>query len=241
MNPPPHNYSSFCAANGGFYDLESMHDIHLWAGNNEEINICNDRKINVGNDQTENIAGNFTQTVEKNSKTKINGNSWQKIIGSHDFFVSGPVNVKWDGANVNFHGGYTSDTFIGLKHSSFVGAQVSVNASYNLDITKGWKRSVCGAKELKKTEDKEEIVTFKYKVNAGTEIELKVGNSLLKISSDTIELNANHVVIDGKSGVYIKSSNGDVNIKSPSGDVHLMPSGKVTVPSGKLDSDDLQS
>jgi len=119
--------------------------------------------------------------------------------------ILGNVEFKVDGINHNIHGGYSSDTFLGIKHSKFVGLQSSMSLSKSISTTYGTTRTYKKAKETRESEEKIETIKSFYRLNVGksfnleakTEILLETKDSYIEISDGRITLKADVIVLDG--------------------------------------------
>ncbi len=131
------------------------------------------------------------------SRKNVDGNSFSVIHGTKDEYVVGPVTIKWDGINAKLHGGLVSDTFVGGKHSSFVGYQFELNKSHK--IVRGLS-----------TENKK--ISGQVKVEAGADYLIKsprttvFGTGGLFLRGGKVELTGSELSINFESKVIISGS-----------------------------------
>jgi hypothetical protein len=121
-----------------------------------------------------------------------------------------------------------------------VGGKLSTFHGYSHSITRGWKRTIDSASVVKEATDKSLTVKNNYEVDvlniwkgeAGIKIQLKCGGSHIIMTPSKITLAADDIKIHSKSGKVDITASGDVAIK---------PGGKVNIPKGKLNDNNLKS
>lgn len=154
-------------------------------------------------------------------KRQATGNFWTSIHGTMDEYVAGPVRLKYDGVNAKIHGGVVSDTFIGGKHSSLIGTQLTSNVALLVERSK--------SKTLKKVDSlvKIDSQTETQVIGGGGDADtsklllrgdvamLRCGDSIIKILKD------GKIMIYAQKAVEIESVNEDITLKAQGGNINL--------------------
>ncbi len=122
----------------------NVHGGHVETNTGAYIQTCN-----AGSTRT--VVGAETKIVNGPTIVMNNGPVVQttaatythNVAAAYTHNVAGPVDVKWgpvtfkQDAHVGVTYGLTSDTFIGLQNSNFIGGKLSMNAAVSIDVTVG--------------------------------------------------------------------------------------------------------
>ena len=136
----------------------------------------------------------------------IKGDLFELTAGNKSDIVKGKVNVAWDGAEVKVHGGVVSDTFVGAKHETLVGAKVSLNAS----------------KEVNKnalSRDRKATGHIYYGSSAFIKLEGPGAELRLDDSAAELKAGASYVIVENGDSVMVKAAS-DIELVA-GGDIHL--------------------
>jgi type VI secretion system secreted protein VgrG len=180
------------------------------------------------------ITGVIDTVTESDMIEHIMGDEIKKTDGKWELKIGGALNSITAGVSTAQKLSASSTITAGLTHDTFIGGKLSTAHGYFHSICRGWKREINTATVVKEESDKKVTVKNDYEFNignrwfidAGTEIQLIVGGSLMTITPDAITIEAKEVMIG--------STSGDVKITA-SGDINLSPGGKVKIPKGKFD------
>lgn len=153
-----------------------------------------------------------------NLREKCNGTFNQIIHGTKEEYVAGPVKIKWDGANISFHGGVTSDTFVGVKNTNQLAATV--------DTFAGVKISRVAARRYEKTSGKNHWESAINDIEGKTEVKLHCGGSSISIKPGSITIKSPTIILEGdttqirsgsvaipKANLFVKNGNVDIQGK----------------------------
>jgi type VI secretion system secreted protein VgrG len=105
------------------------------------------------------------------------GNDWHvKVESNVDSWYGGNASFKYDGTKIDVHGGLVSDTFVGGKHSIFLGLAWNKFISNTLEYSVGWKTT--------------RAMSWEYKRTGGRSI-IRGGAKQDTVTQDTITIDSN--------------------------------------------------
>jgi hypothetical protein len=192
-------------------------------------------RIQTQLDKLEETVGKLTTKVEGNVVHQYLSDFNRDILGNVKVYTAGIVDTKIDSPAFTFHGGLLSDTFIGGKHSGFVGMSVDTYWAYKYTVCKSRERkrfhgtqitSGHAVKKGKYYADVQETnlathgitTSGKVRVDSDTEYLIVGGDgdaSQIKLASDGISIKTGSSTIAiKKSGSIIIESNGDLSLFS---------------------------
>jgi type VI secretion system secreted protein VgrG len=186
------------------------------------------------------VGGNVTEWFKADENRTVDGSTTRQIQGDETNSTTGKKKAEVKGQLIHMNASIKSENTIGATHSTFVGGQLGMFYGYKHDINRGWKKTVDSATVVQEAGNKTFSSKANYKIDCGDafivdasgEIELKCGSSTILIHPGGIDIVADEILLNGKSG--------NVAITASS-DIGLSPSGKVNIPKGKLNDKTIKS
>ncbi len=193
----------------------------------EKVKITGDSTWNLHANQFVYIDASCTREIKQDEKKKVWGSVYEDIVG--------PIDIKLLNVSAKMTVGSSNDLFIGHKHSSFLGIETALSASYALRKNHSLKKETTDGKTTVESKTKYTIngvsAATAQAVLDGQGIALKAGSTKIIISKD------GGVVISAKGQVAI-SSKTSAKIIADSGVMIKAP--KVTAINGKFETKNIK-
>lgn len=208
----------------GFYlttDLDYKREIK----GKETVDIVGVSIWNIHSDSFLYVDASVTQEVKKDEKKKVWGSSFEDIVG--------PIDIKLGNIASKVTAGASTDLFVGLKHSSFVGVETQLSYSGKF-----------GKNHFKQ----KEAVKASVAVEAGTSYSIDAAKaSKAQLDGQGIKLSAGGTkIVISKDGGVVITAKGQVAISSKTTAKVLADSGiiikapKVTASKGIFESKNIK-
>lgn len=157
---------------------------------NEKISIGENRTEDVGKDETITIKGNRTETVSKEESVTIQGGRTQNVSKDESVTIGGArtESVSKD-ETITIQGGRTEK------------------------VTKDESITISGKRTVQISKDDTQDIGKKFVLQAGDEIVLKTGQSMIHMKKDgKIVIKGKDITVQGSGKINVKAS-GDITLK----------------------------
>jgi len=194
----------------------------------------------VAKNYVEKVIGSKTVLTTGDTEYKLGGD-WKLTVdkatdaifhGKYSELYNGSVDIKYDKPKVAIHGGAVSDTFIGLKHGTFIGLEYKLNASVS------WEKGLSKSIKNIAGEVKIDSASLTKIIGGGgdadyCQLRLDSGQAVLKCGSSKIVIKHDgdiFIFSQGDMGIQAK---GNMTIQAKGGTLKLKAD--TIAPQGKLD------
>ena len=155
----------------------------------EEKRVSANQGTNVSVDQALSVGGNRTVRIGGKEDKKVAGDSWCKFDGAKSKMTVGATHEIFVGAKAVQNLAASSEITVGLKHGTFAGYEVALNAAGKLEKN-------AAAKIAKYASKREEVGD--YSMDATSTIDLEGGANITIKSGTKIILDAPEIELKGK-------------------------------------------
>lgn len=193
--------------------LHAEKDQRIEVENDESHTVGRDRTKTVDRDETTQVLRNRTETVDGNETITVHQNRTEQVDLNETISI-GENRSETVGANetVTIHGAKAETVMLAKAETIGLAKALTIGAAYQVSVGGGMNTSVGLAQGEEVGLSKQTMVGKTYVIEAGDRFEVRVGKSVLVMTSDgTVTINGSTFDFSASGPVQISGKDVDIN------------------------------